>query len=766
MKEAGMQFGRMIGHYVSSQAPAVPFFSSQKNERIQRKHALDAAYWQSSYENPVLFHTAVENMLATRPLNSAPLLLEIGPHSALAGPIRQILKANRSDASYIPTLMRYENDTRSMLNAAGQIFLKGLKLDFRTLNPGGRALTNLPHYPWHHETRYWYESRLSKQWRLPSFPRHDLLGSQVPESSDLEPIWRNLLHLDDVPWCRDHVIAGDIVFPGAGYIAMAGEAIRQVSGMEAQDYTLRDFSLRVAMTLHESTAIETIFTMRPFHVTKSLDSAWYEFTVMSYDGAIGTWTKHCAGQVRTGSEYPAEPESIVDLPRKVQSASWYRLMRKVGMSYGPCFQGLEKISTHPVHHLAVAHVSNTTSKDDSIYQLHPTAIDSCIQLFMAASCRGQAKSFSSVPFVPTRFGEIYVKRPSAKIAVKVNAEFGVKGDINGSCFGIAAKEPVLLLKDVKLLPLGDGNFNCDKDTHAGVCVRWKPDIEFQELRTLISSPAPGVKERFPALERLVLLCCIEARERLTGRSADAEYMNKFFTWLSAEIDRAAAKEYLVNGHVEKLLKLSSPERVCLIAETAAQVRETRASAAGIAVCRIFDAIEDIFCGKVEPLELLGKDDILSRVYMFNESFDNCRRFFQLLSHSNPHLKILEIGVGTGATTANFLESLTSEYGERMFNSYTVTDTSENVLKTTEHKFKNAQGMEFLPLDINQDPVEQGFVPGSYDLVITTNVSSVSRTKEQKKGRLSLISKPSLDPTSYKKPWQDTCQCTTAPTAQR
>ena len=129
MKDAGEQFGRMVGYYVSSQAPAVPFFSSQTNELVQRKHALDAAYWQSSYENPVLFHTAVEKLLVTRPSNNSLLLLEIGPHSALAGPIRQILKANQSDAFYVPTLVRYENDTRSMLNAAGQVFLKGLKLD-------------------------------------------------------------------------------------------------------------------------------------------------------------------------------------------------------------------------------------------------------------------------------------------------------------------------------------------------------------------------------------------------------------------------------------------------------------------------------------------------------------------------------------------------------------------------------------------------------------------------------------------------------------
>ena len=730
MKDAGEQFGRMVGYYVSSQAPAVPFFSSQTNELVQRKHALDASYWQSSYDNPVLFHTAVEKLLATRLSNNSLLLLEIGPHSALAGPIRQILKANQSDAFYVPTLVRYENDTSSILNAAGQVFLKGLKLDFRALNPGGQALTNLPHYPWHHETRYWYESRLSKQWRLRRFPRHDLLGSQIPESSDLEPVWRNVLRLDDVPWCRDHVIAGDIVFPGAGYIAMAGEAIRQLSGLEAQDYTLRDLALRAAMTLHESAAIETIFTMRPFHLTTSLDSAWYEFSVMSYNEAAGTWTKHCAGQVRAGSEFPAEPRSVVDLPRKVQPAPWYRLMRNFGMSYGARFQGLEDISAHPIYYSAVAHVSNTISEADSVYQLHPTTIDLCIQLFTVAACRGQARSFRNLPFVPTRFGEIYVKRPRAKVAVEVNAEFGIKGSINGSCFGIAANEPVLLLKDVKLLPLEDGYSTRDKDPHAGVCVQWKPDIKFQEISSLVSSAAPCFEKALPALQRLVLLCSIEARNRLTGLSAGAEHMSKFLAWLSAEIARAAAKEHLLGDDVEKLLSLSSSERVGHITKTAAQVRQTKAAAVGVAVCRIFDAIEGIFCGEIEPLELLRKDDILTKVYMLTESFRNCQTFLQLLSHSKPHLRILEIGAGTGATTATVLDSLTSVYGERMFYSYTFTDISTDILNTAKEKFKNHQGMEFLSLDINENPVKQGVAPGSFDLVIAANVSSSSSPKEQ------------------------------------
>jgi acyl transferase domain-containing protein len=726
MADAGKEVERMLlfGSYLSSQVPVVPFISSLTNEFVQRKQQLNAAYWRSSYDSPVLFNTALEKLLETRSSTNPPLLLEIGPHSALAGPIRQILKAAKSGASYVPTLVRNENATCSMLNAAGQLFLKGVKLDFRALNPGGQVLTDLPRYPWHHESRYWHESRLSKQWRLRRFPHHDLLGSQVPECSGLEPVWRNVLRLNDVPWCREHVIAGDIVFPGAGYISMAGEAIRQTSNpdSEIQDYTLRDFSLSAAMALHESAATEIMFTMRPFRLTTSLDSNWYDFTVMSYNDSSGIWTKHCTGQVRAGSEHPPVPRGIVDLPRKVHSTSWYQLMKKFGMSYGRRFQGMEKISAHPVHHLAVTHVWNTISETDSVYQLHPVTIDSCIQLFTVAACRGQAMLFN-VALVPTRFGEIYIKRPSsnAKVAVQVNADTSIRGGIDGSCFGIANNEIVMVLKDVTLSPLGDSAATRDKDSHAGVCLQWKPDIGFQNIGSLISSCStmPTLEERFPDLQRLLLLCSIEARCRLNSHG---EYMSeqicKYLGWLNTEIPRVIAGED--SKGVEDLLTLSSVDRVDLIMKTVGEINKTQVAAIGTAVCHVLDAVRGIV-GKSRPLELFRRNDILTNVYKLMDGFRSCRSFLQLLSHAKPHLRILEIGAGAGATQT-ILDSLTSDFGERMFYSYTLTDCCTEVLDAARERFKDVDGMEFLQFDITKQPEEQGLSRGTFDLVIAGNVS--------------------------------------------
>ena len=110
MKEAGQTFARMLGSKVSSRAPAIPMFSSQTNNVIRSKNAVNGPYWQSSYDNPVLFNTVLQKLILSRSVNAAPLMLvEIGPHSALAGPIRQIIKECQRDVSCIPTLVRGEH---------------------------------------------------------------------------------------------------------------------------------------------------------------------------------------------------------------------------------------------------------------------------------------------------------------------------------------------------------------------------------------------------------------------------------------------------------------------------------------------------------------------------------------------------------------------------------------------------------------------------------------------------------------------------------
>jgi len=67
---------------------------------------------------------------------------------------------------------------------------------------------------------------MSREHRLRQHSAHDLLGVRLPGTSNLNPIWRLNINPADLPWIRDHKVQSEIVYPAAGYICMAIEALR------------------------------------------------------------------------------------------------------------------------------------------------------------------------------------------------------------------------------------------------------------------------------------------------------------------------------------------------------------------------------------------------------------------------------------------------------------------------------------------------------------------------------------------------------------
>ena len=85
------------------------------------------------------------------------------------------------------------------------------------------------------------------------------------------------------------------------------------------------------------------------------------------------------------------------------------------------------------------------------------------------------------------------------------------------------------------------------------------------------------------------------------------------------------------------------------------------------------------------------------------------------------LRVLEIGAGTGGTTAAVLPVIDPNGG-----SYTFTDVSDFFLTRAAERFAAYPFIRYAQLDIEQPPAAQGFVPGSYDLVIAANVLHATR----------------------------------------
>ncbi len=664
------------------------------------------------------FYPAIMDLLASNPLPK--VLLEIGPHSTLAGPLRQILDSSLAEASYIPTLIRAKPATESLLHTAGQLLLKGATLDLSAIIPRGRVRTDLPSYSWNHDTQYWHESRLSRSWRFRSFPHHDILGSRIFEAGNLEPMWRNILQMDKIPWVRDHVIGTDIVFPGTAYIAMACEAIRQETGTD--ECTLREVSIIAALILRDSETTEIILSMRPRRLTNTVDSRWYDFTISS---CIGTsWTKHCIGQVQAGGSLSLYHEhgTIHPLPRKVVKSQWYETMSHIGWGYGPRFRVLENVSAHPLMNKVVAEIPELKAKsiEESAYFIHPADLDSFVQLLPAALARGLTRNFEK-KFVPTYFEEVYIKKVCRPLMVEVTAGMKPNGTVEGNSRCNDRDGNSIHLKGV-ITRLLDDEEDTSKNSGKGTRLEWKPDVDLQNIGKLVTS-IEGRDCLEKQVRELTLLYCIRALPLAKGliSARSPASLRHFVDWLDGEVSEASLETLAESRENVNLQAISADQLDELVAQNASRLRGGAFGSASAILSEAYAALRNTSGNLVDSIDILLPDELRARARGLSYGW-NYTPLIQLLSHHTPHMCILEIDSGAGETTSNVLESLHSDLGERMFYSYTYTNASQAALDTVKAKLKHVDGMDFQFLDISEDLVDSPVMSNrGFDLIITTNM---------------------------------------------
>ena len=126
---------------------------------------LDAAYWVRNMVSPVQFVKAIEAILPAaatgvrrrrRDGKTVDTFLEVGPHSALQGPLKQILSAtnNAEEMKYLSLLQRGQNAVSTSLEAAGRLWAHGQALDVHRVNTLKSepepllTLTDPPTYTW------------------------------------------------------------------------------------------------------------------------------------------------------------------------------------------------------------------------------------------------------------------------------------------------------------------------------------------------------------------------------------------------------------------------------------------------------------------------------------------------------------------------------------------------------------------------------------------------------------------------------------------
>ncbi len=145
--------------------------------------------------------------------------------------------------------------------------------------------------------------------------------------------------------------------------------------------------------------------------------------------------------------------------------------------------------------------------------------------------------------------------------------------------------------------------------------------------------------------------------------------------------------------------------------------------------KLGESLAGILRGDLDTRELYFPDGKLDQALDVYADLPTSRFYNGLLGavverwwvqRKSPRLRVLEIGAGTGATSAVLLPQLGSALDE-----YCFTDVSTLFLRHAEQRFSAYPSLRCQLLDIEKDPVEQGVEAGVYDLVVASNALHVA-----------------------------------------
>lgn len=766
----------------------VAFFSSVTGAR--KESDFGPSYWVSNLVSQVKFSVALqlvaEHLSTITPASN--ILVEVGPHSALKGPLRQTLsnyKVPGTGASfsytYLPCLVRNESAVSTILALAGNAFEAGHSVILNDTMGMHRSestsrrqvIENLPSYPWDHSSTYWHESRLSKGHRLREFPPHDLLGLLDVACSTHEPRWRHHISLETLPWLRDHVIDGFVIFPGAGYLAMVTEAMKQLFKIRKTPgqfgaVRFRDVTFAKPVIIHDdpvkgSQEVELQLAISPSR--QHTGSAWEYFRILSWDSQNDSWIDNCAGFVSSEADAPetqsqsdskvrgastdglghlteaTAAEMLRDIQAnasiQVDAKAIYNELSASGNAYGPSFQGMKDIHVGKHRGLARIEVGDIESKMPGQHiqphLFHPSTFDAMLQLVTVVFRR----EVTVAPIMPVNVGEMTMSAemdstPGAEILVAIRLV--AKSRVTGSGDWCAYQKqsdgtfrPVATGLGMRLQVIGKLDSVNSSEQKTSYRLAWEPDVDHisqDDFMAHISklgmlengvdlSGKPSMDDQLVLYERMATLYNRRALNRMQEEGiaeACSPHLNKLRDWMLRNDESEASK----------FLETISPEdEENLVAHGKA------AGIVGLILSRIGPYYYDILVGKADPLELLVEDDLLGQLYseyvLFKKHYAQMTEYFPSLVHKNPNMKILEIGAGTGGATLPLLQKIERD-NRLLLDKYTYTDISSGFFETARRKFgKWTSQMEFKTLDISSDPFTQGFAAQSFDIIVAANV---------------------------------------------
>ncbi|KAK8105742.1 hypothetical protein PG999_009101 [Apiospora kogelbergensis] len=768
----------------------LPMFSSVTGKLVAPED-MKPSYWIDNLVSPVNFTAATRALLhhtqgKTRSQDRtafASVFVELGPHSALRGYLLDIFKAEDRfvDLSYTTVLRRRFDGAETALQAAGELWCKGCQIDLNLVNETPtdvKMLVDLPPYRWDHSPSrsFWSETHLSSSYRFRPKARTDLLGYRVPGVSD--PTWRNFLRCNESPWIREHKVQGDILYPGVGIVVMAIEAAKEIADVneDIYGYELRDVAITTALRVPDTEkGVEVQVQLHPRRTgTKAGPSlSLNEFAVSSWSEEMREWTVHARGlvsltyqsslspamQKELELESAAKKQALLDAREKCQRPArsfLYDQVETIGMQYGPTFRNMTELFAGPGSSYGIISIPDTKSVMPAQFEypfvVHPATLDSILHLLFPC-ITGEEESLSEA-VVPFFFDRVFISSklpttPSNKLQGHCSAK-KTSYTTWTSAINVCESDdvPLIIMEGVGLASIGGGGDSTavTQESRASCFGQnWHEDVDLlqpKQVKEIVYSRTLKSKDDETVLDKLEYVClyhiyrCLDWFKTEDGRAyvPESGFWKSYVEWMH---DTIKGFPPLAEDPAEVEAELNRC-RDAIVHSPSGDITVQM-------VDRIGENLPKIFKREVEPLQVMTEGDLLYTFYRgaFGTSFNtNVAEYVGLIADKSPGLNILEIGAGTGGTTYHVLERLRNPDGSSKAAKYFFSDISPGFLAKAAERFStDASIIQVGTCNIEVDPMEQGFTPESFDLIVCANVLHATKSIQETLDHCKSLLKP-------------------------
>jgi NAD(P)-dependent dehydrogenase (short-subunit alcohol dehydrogenase family)/ubiquinone/menaquinone biosynthesis C-methylase UbiE/acyl carrier protein len=601
-------------------------------------------------------------------------------------------------------------------------------------------VVELPTYPFQRQ-RYWVEGPqqnvFSLKSRKPFVPSlhsayvHPLLGKEFRSPAFEGRIFQSELSTAILPYLADHVVMGRAILPLTACLETA-MAVARITG--SSEIAVEDATVERALEVPAETSI--------LLQTIANGDEWQMFTLED-----DSWRRYAAGKF-TRARPKIEPQSfsllLAQNADELSIDEHYSGLRKRGLELGPTFQVLKRLWRGPEGALGNLHLD--ASMDGYIF--HPALLDGCLQVISGALNEKQ-------DYLPVSIERLEVRGPISRevwshVKVHLQTSDSVKADIQifdqnkktvAAIQGLHLRRVDRQKKTDYADCLHEFHWQAKPRETAGIHLSPRILAENASPQLVPLCEAHGLTELerlLPRLDELCLAYISEAFQKLGWNYVPGSALslkkvqsdlriNEMHTKLLRRLLQILAEDgVLRRGGEEYFVLKSLSVNNSKDISTALEKEYPKFHTEIEMTMRCGERLADVLTGLHEPLPLLFPSGSVEDAEKLNRDSPVARVFNSLLKDAVSKLlaswpaqipiRVLEIGAGTGSSTSYLLDLLPKDRAEYVF-----TDISPHFTSRAEERFRKYPFLRVQALDIEREPVKQGFDENYFDLIIAANV---------------------------------------------